>query len=73
VGTSNDGTALGIMGSYMGSLPLIVEMVNKHDVHTDYQLAKSAVANANAENDDASISFCQIACHNLEEELKSFE
>ncbi len=83
VGNSNDGTALGIMGSNMGSLPLVVEMMNKQtlafmrqpfcDVHTDYQIAKSALANAKSENDDASISFDQTACCNLEEELKSFD
>ncbi len=83
VANSNDGMALGIMGSNMGSLPLIVEMMNKQtrafmrrsfrDVHNNYQLAKSALANAKAENDDASISFYPIACRNLEEELRSFE
>ncbi len=67
----------------MGSLLMIIDMMNKQnrafmrrpfrEVHSDYQLAKSALANARNENDQASISFYQIACHNLEEELKSFE
>ena len=85
VGSSftNDCGGLGIMGSNMGSLPLIIDMMNKQnrvfmrrsfrDVHSDYQLAKSALATAKAENDDGSISFYQVACHKLEEELKSFE
>ncbi len=83
VANCNDGMALGIVGSNMGSLLLIVEMMNNQtrtfmrqsfrDVHNDYQLAKSALANAKAENDDASISFYQVSCCNLEEELRSFE
>jgi hypothetical protein len=42
-------------------------------VHSDYQIAKTSLANAKKENDDTSISFYQVACRNLEEELMSFE
>ena len=72
-----------MMGSNICSLPMIVEMLNRQnrafmrrpfrEVHSDYQLAKSSLAQAKAENDEASISFYQVACHNLEVELKSFE
>ena len=79
----NDNAGHGMMGSNIGSLPMIVEMLNRQnhafmrrpfrEVHSDYQLAKSSLAQAKAENDEASISFYQVACRNLEEELKSFE
>ncbi len=72
-----------MMGSSIGSLPMILEMMNRQnrafmhrsfrDVHSDYQLAKSSLATAKAENDQASISFYQVACRNLEDELKAFE
>jgi hypothetical protein len=85
VGSSftNNTTGHGIMGSNIGSLPMIVEMLNRQnrafmrrpfrEVHSDYQLAKTSLTNARAEDDDASISFYQVACRNLEEELKSFD
>ena len=85
VGSSfnNDGGGHGIMGSGIGSLPMILEMMNKQnrafmrhsfrDVHSDYQLAKSSLATAKTEMDQASISFYEVACRNLEDELKSYE
>ncbi len=72
----NDGGGLGIMGSNKGSLPKqnCAFMCRSHnDVHSDYQLAKSGLATAKAESDEDSISSYRVACHNLEEELKSFE
>jgi hypothetical protein len=78
----NDAAGIGIMGSSLSSLPVIIEMMSKQNhalmrrsfrkVHSDYQLAKSALANTKNENDQGSISFYQIACCNLEEEMKSF-
>jgi hypothetical protein len=42
------------------------------EVHSDYQLAKSVFANAKNKNEKGSISFYQIVCCNLEQEMKSF-
>jgi hypothetical protein len=80
--TSNDAAGIGIMGSSIGTLPAIMEMMNKQnralmrrsfrEVHFYYQLAKSALDNARIENDLDSISFYEIACCNLKDEMKSF-
>jgi hypothetical protein len=43
------------------------------DIHSDYQLTEASLATAKAENDQASISFYKVACHNLEEKLKAYE
>ncbi len=80
---STDSAGHGFMESSIGSLPMILEMTNRQnhffmcrsfcDLHSDYQLAKTSLATAKAENDQASISFYRGACCNLEKDLKAFE
>ncbi len=41
------------------------------EVNNDYKLSKAELAAARAENDQGSIAIYELACHNLEEELKS--
>jgi hypothetical protein len=70
------------MGTGLGDLPALLDMMNKNtrammrrsfiEVNNDYKLSKAELATARAENDEGSISFYEIACRNLEEELKSY-
>jgi hypothetical protein len=41
-------------------------------INKEYKLSKAELAAAKAENDEGSIAFYEIACCNLEEELKSY-
>lgn len=80
---SHDVGGIGIMGSSVSSLPAIMDMMHKQnqallrrsfrEVHSDYQLAKAALAKATSENDQGSITFYRIACRNIEEEMRAFE
>jgi len=79
----HDVGGIGIMGSSVNSLPVILDMLHKQNqvilchsfckVHSNYQLAKAALAKATSENDQGSIYFYRIACRNMEEEMKAFE
>ncbi len=70
------------MGTGLGDLPVFLDMMNKNtrqlmrrsfiEVNKDYKLSKSELATARAQNDEGGIAFYELACHNLEEELKSF-
>jgi hypothetical protein len=78
----SNGNARGVMGTGLGDLPALLDMMNKNtrammrrsfiEVNNDYKLSKAELATARAENDEGSISFYEIACRNLEEELKSY-
>jgi hypothetical protein len=40
------------------------------EVNNNYKLSKAELATARAENDEASIAFYELACKNVEDELK---
>jgi len=42
------------------------------EINNEYKLSKAELATARVENDEGSISFYELACRNLEEELKSY-
>ncbi len=69
------------MGTGLGDLPVLLDMMNKNTrslirrpffyLNNDYKLSKAELVTARAENDEASIAFYELACKNLEDELKS--
>jgi hypothetical protein len=82
--TSNvsNGNARGVMRTGLGDLPVLLEMMQKNtrammrrsftEINNEYKLSKAELATARAENDEGGISFYELACRNLEEELKSY-
>ncbi len=70
------------MGTGLGDLPVLLEMMQKNtrammrqsftEINNEYKLSKAELATARSENDEGSISFYELACRNLEEELRSY-
>ncbi len=80
--SNGNGNARGVMGTGLGDLPVLLDMMNRNtrqlmrrsfmEINKEYKLSKAELATAKAEKDEGSIAFYEIACRNLEEELKSY-
>ncbi len=70
------------MGTILADIPVFMDMMNKNtralvrrsfmEINNDYKFSKSELTTARAQNNEGSIAFYELACHNLEEELKFF-